>query len=218
MVFSDNLRMKLKSINDIPLLFDDDNHMNEAIMDLVGGHGNCAFYAKRLPPPDNTGAILVERHGDILVGFRAGYASPVEFDIQSRKSRWSDNGFNIPACHHDISPGNIAYAWSSEGKLSKYSDKHVIIFIACNYTQVELVNLRYSGGLQLWAIYCLLDGEPRQLAAYNGEINEQLVTTNEARSVACALIQKQWRECVSNPAYMVCHKRLLKEFYEYNTI
>ena len=187
--FSEDLRNELKAINIKPLLFDNDDHMNNALMDLIKG---------RQPGGD-------------LVGFKAG--APVEFDIQTRKNAWP-GAFKIPRCHHEIGAGKLVYAWSDQGKVSKYTSQHVIKLIACNYMEIELVNVKSVGELRLWALYGLIDGGPRRAAAASGRFNEQLVSTREAQNMACSLVQQQWRECVSNPKYTVCRNRLLKEFEE----
>ncbi len=105
-----------------------------------------------------------------------------------------------------LAPGRWQFPWRDGA-----GDPSVLQLIASPYLGARLVPSLGSFGARVTVVYCnLLDLEERRAVANTYDLVRCVDPGRRRR--AAARIQEAWRDAISDPAYTLCRRRLMREF------
>jgi hypothetical protein len=149
------------------------------------------------------------RIGDVLVGFYA--FEDVEFILKVdallptylHKLYHSTEPVPFTPLQHKIAKNTFVYAYTKDG------DDYVVNMIGMQYSSIFLEDAKVPNSSNLVAIFAFLQTNERLNIAESGQTMFRVCPSLENRMAS--KIQKQWRESISNPNYIVCKRRLKHE-------
>jgi hypothetical protein len=149
------------------------------------------------------------RVGDVLIGFYA--LKDVEFllNVDTLLPPHLHNLYNstepepFTPFKHKIAKNTFVYAYTKDG------DDYVLNMIGMQYTSIFLNDETESISSNLMGVYAYLQTTERLNIAGSGQTIFRVCPSLENRMAS--IIQKQWRESISNPNYIVCKRRLKHE-------
>lgn len=171
-----------------------------ALQDLLHYNLPCTFVV--VPLKDTIPHI-----GDILIGFYAD--DNVEFDMKldALLPSYMYSLFNstepgpFMSITHKVPKDTFVYAYTKNG------EDYVINMIGMQYNTIRLTKTH-----NLFGVYGYLQGAERLNIAVSRQ--SLLYVCTSLKNRMATKIQKQWRECISNPIYTICRARLQREALE----
>lgn len=157
----------------------------------------------------------IQTSGDFILGYRNPTDEPIIFDVKFLTIVGAKQIYKT----HDIwrnelsesakiylKPNDTCFAWT------KNYDKYTINPIANQYIGIYLLDYNKSFfPTEIEIIYGnILNNIKRQKLAQSYNIVTKIIDSNKYASI----IKRQWHICNNNPQYLVCKKRLLREFNE----
>lgn len=181
--------------------------MSIALHDITNG-SPCSIRAINISSP------TIPRAGDILIGFYA--LEPVEFtmevnvvlpDLVRLRYELTEPPAFCPM-KHKMGKNQFVFAYTRDGC------DYVVNKIGMQYNNLCLTNIRGSLNptLNFLCIYGYLQTEERLRILASG--SALFYVCPSLRNRMATVIQKHWRECISNPLYTMCRARLKREATE----
>lgn len=153
----------------------------------------------------------VPHEGDILIGFYA--LEPIEFTMNMKTYL----PFHVHFYYQSIDPEAfqpIKHTLKSNQfsfACTRNKKDYVMNLIGMRYHDLELIDIS-CGKFELYCLYGYLQTTERLKIADMRQPTFYVCPSIENRMAS--KIQRQWRECVSNPSYQVCRSRLKREVTE----
>ena len=173
-----------------------------ALNDLLAFDSPCSIRAVPITTTE------VPHEGDLLIGFYA--LKPIEFCLRMTTPfpfYISTEPEVFQPIHHKLSPNKFAFAYT------KHGNDFAINKIGMQYYDIQLSDI--SVALYPCILFCLYGylqtKERKELLESRATM---LYICPNLKHRMASKIQRQWRESISNPSYLLCRKRLLKEATE----
>lgn len=153
--------------------------------------------------------------GDFILGYRNPTDEPIIFDVKFLTMSGAKQVFKAHNIWRNelsesikiyLKPYDTCFAWE------KNYDKYTINPIVNPYVSLYLFD--YNNNFfptEIEIIYGnILNNIKREKLAKSNDIVTKIIDSNKYASI----IKRQWYKCNNNPQYLVCKKRLLREFNE----